>query len=454
MVQWNKTAKQKLHNKNDMMLTKLNFKIFLSFITAFISAVLLLFNSGCSTRNQPPVISGDSTIVYLPKNPDDISADITLCSKISKKTSQPIGKGTIFSIKDNAKLFALINLKNREYYTNKALMFHIDWTDPEGNSFYTKRIDLPTNDSSSSLNSSISISPDKRQAGSYTLKFYLFRELIAEKNFLLTNEQVDNELSENKNIAEKITAKIMFCRKINAKTGKLIDAGKIFTIKDKASVYASVSITIQDTSINQPLTFITDWIDPDDSSFYRKKTNVTPNSASFTISSSISVSTKKRLLGNYKLKIYLGDNLIAENDFKLVKKDKVEKNILPKLKKESVSAQILFCKKISKKSGQPINVDSVFVIKDEAKVFAVISLEKRDTTINNNLKMIIDWVGLNDSSVYKKRMDITLADKMTSVTSSISITPAKKKPGIYYLRIYLSKVLIAERKFELVQELE
>ena len=436
------------------MLNKLDLKIFLFFITAFIPVILILFYSGCSTRNQPPVISADSTIVYLPKNPDDISADITFCSRISKKTGEPVGEGTIFSIKGNAKVFALINLKNLENYPDKDLMFHIDWTDPEGNSFYKKRIDLLTNDSSSAITSSISISPDKRQAGNYTLRFYLFRELIAEKKFLLTNEQVDNDLSDNKIIAENISARITFYRKINSKTGKLIDAGKIFTIQDKGSVFASINLTNRDSSINQPLTFVADWVGPDDSSFYRKKINVTPNSSSFTISSSISISPKKRLPGNYKLKIYLEDNLIAEDSFKLVNQDKVEKNILPKLNKESVSAKIIFCKKISKKTGEPVNIDSVFVIKDEAKVFAFVTLDRRDTTINNNLKMIIDWVGPNDSSVYKKKMDINLLDRITTLTSSISITSEKRKPGIYFLRIYLSKVLIAESKFELILQSE
>lgn len=435
-----------------MMLRSLSLKIFMTFITALTSVILFLFNSGCSTRNQPPVITEDSTIVYLPKNPDEISAEITFCRRISKKTGEPTDKGTIFSIKDDAKVFAVIYLKNRNNYFNKDLMFHIDWTDPEGNSFYKKRIDLLRNDSSSTVISSISISPDKRKTGSYYLRFYLFRELIAEKKFLLTNEQVDNDLTNSKKTAEKLNAKITFCRKINSKTGKLIDAGKIFTLKDKGSVYASVSLTNKDTSISQPLTFIADWIGPDDSSFYRKKINITPETASFTISGSISVSPAKRLPGNYKLRIFLGDNLIAEEGFKLVKQEKVEKIIPPKLNKESVSAQIVFCKKISKKTGEPVSVDSVFEIKDKAKVFAVISLEKRDTTVNNNFKLTADWVGPNDSSVYKKRIDINLTDKNTTVTSSISVTPEKRKPGIYFLRVYLSKLLIAERKFELISQ--
>ena len=434
------------------MLKQLNHRTINSlFIILFVLAVIIFFISGCSTRNQPPQIAEDSTFVYTPKNPDDISVKITFCDRINKKTGEPVGEGTIFSIKDKAKLLAVIDLKNRKNYLSDDLMFHIDWTDEKGNSFYRKRIDLLANDSSVSISSSISITPDKRLAGKYFLRVYLFRELIAEKRFLLANEIIDSSLIIAEKISKSLKASITFCRRINSKTGKLIDAGKVFDIKDKASVFASISFEM-DTITNQQLTFLAEWIGPNDSLFFRKKINITHNSKSFTISSSVSISPQKREPGNYSLKIYLLDKLLAENNFKLVKPEKVEKNIKPKFNKENISAQIILCIKISKKNGKPIGADSVFTIKDESKVFALINLEKRDSSSSGNIKLIIDWIGPNDSSFYRKKMDTTFTDTFTSIISSVSISPDKRKPGIYTLRIFISKELIAERKFELISQ--
>ena len=100
----------------------------------------LIFQSGCSSRNEEPTIKEDSTIVYLPKKPVGVVANITLCKKVGK-TGKRIGAGTSFTIKDKAKVYAFFDLKNQEKFTGKELMFHIEWMGPDGKSFYRKRID-------------------------------------------------------------------------------------------------------------------------------------------------------------------------------------------------------------------------------------------------------------------------------------------------------------------------
>ena len=62
-------------------------------------------------------------------------------------------------------------------------MFHFDWIGPDGETFYMKRVYLSQQDSTLTISSSISISPEQRDTGEYKLRVYLFRELIAEKKF-------------------------------------------------------------------------------------------------------------------------------------------------------------------------------------------------------------------------------------------------------------------------------
>ncbi len=102
-------------------------------------------------------------------------------------------------------------------------MFHVDWIDPEGRSFYLKRIDLLPGDSTASLISSISVSPDKRLPGKYLLRIYLFRELIAEKYF---------ELRDSAKV-EKIYGDIVFFKSIDKESGEMKGVDTVFEIKEK-----------------------------------------------------------------------------------------------------------------------------------------------------------------------------------------------------------------------------
>jgi hypothetical protein len=296
----------------------------------------------CSDRLETPTIEKDSTIVYPSKTINGIEANITFCEKISKKTGEPVKAGTVFLIKEKAKLFAVINLKNREMHISKNLMFHIDWIDSSGNSFYKKRIDFSPDDSSSSITSSISISPQKRKAGKYYARVYLFRELIAEKKFLLVESINDSATVKKKNKSE---------------------------IKNKT-----------------------------------------------------------------------------------VKKVTVKKTKKPEVETETVKASIILCRKVSKKTGKPIGIDTTFTIKDSANVKAVVSIEKQDIKTNEQLKFYFDWIGPDGKSFYKKQVVYTTSNPFFSISNSISILPEKRKPGIYTLRVSFRKKIIAEQKFELTAQ--
>lgn len=326
------------------MIKKIFIKYFDQIILVAATITLMFFISGCTSREKSPVKLDDSTVIYPSKYTNGILAKITLSNKISKKTGKPIKGGTVFKLEDKAKLFAVADLENRVYNNQQKLMFHIDWLDSFGNSFYKKRIDISPEDSINSIISSISISPEKRKAGNYIVRVYLFRELIAEKKFRLVESITDIVSSEKKNKTEKkkkseakvenqkivkpiiktdiITANIILCKKISKKTGKPIGAGTVFTIDDKAKVKAVVNFHKQEIKTNEQLKFYFNWIGPDGKSFYKKRIVYTTSNPSFTLSNSISIAPGKRQPGSYILRISFRKKIIAEEKFELVAETK------------------------------------------------------------------------------------------------------------------------------------
>lgn len=321
----------------------MNKKIFIKYpggklLAVCITTILIICISGCSSRKEKPVILNDSTIVYSSISETGIQPKITLSNKISKKTGKPIKPGWVFDLKDHSKLYASVDLQKS--VNERELMFHIDWINPEGKSFYKKRIDISPSDSSSRIISSISITPEKRKTGNYFVRVYLFRELIAEKKFQLVestkesatvkkksksvNNIKNDEQDKKRNTikaevkTENIKATIVLCRKVSKKTGNPIGAATTFTIKDEAKVKAVVSIEKRDIKTNEQMKFYFEWIGPDGKSFYKKRVVYTTSNPFFTISNSISIAPEKRKPGNYKVRVYLDDQLIAEQKFELI----------------------------------------------------------------------------------------------------------------------------------------
>ena len=300
----------------------------------------LAFLTACSDRIETPSEGENSTIVFRSKSENGIEASIIFCKGISKKTGNPIKADTIFTLNEKAKVYAAIKLSNRKLNEDKDLMFHIDWLDSAGNSFYKKRIELTSSDTSANLSSSISISPDKRNVGNYMVRVYLFRELIAEKYFQLektvkTPKESKKEEKPKKKINSKkkdinkkgvkpkvnnetLNAGIILCRKISKKTGKPIGAGIEFTIKEKAKVKAIVNFEKPGIKPNEQMKFYFNWIGPDGKIFYKKRIVYTSSNPSFTLSNSISIAPEKRKPGNYILQIVFKKKIIAEQKFELV----------------------------------------------------------------------------------------------------------------------------------------
>ncbi len=283
---------------------------FLRIIGMFLlSAFLMASIYGCSSRTGQPLENADNTIIYPPKNADDISANIILCRKISKTSGKPIGAGTTFEIKDRENLRALIQLQNREKKT-KDLWFHVDWIGPNGKSFFVKSTILHAADSASELNSSVSISPELRQPGECRIKLYLFRELIAEKIFTLIP---DNGIDEN-----EVKASIILCRKIDKETGLPVEIDSSFRIRKKGKMNAIIDLTnLNPDEDDRELKFRLEWSDDEGNAFFKKKVDFIPTDTVAQLTSSISITPEKREAGIYWFRIYQSNKVLAERRFEL-----------------------------------------------------------------------------------------------------------------------------------------
>lgn len=128
--------------------------------------------------------------------------------------------------------------------------------------------------------------------------------------------------------------------------------------------------------------------------------------------------------------------------------------IYPSKSEDGFYATITFSNKINKQTGKPINTDTLFVLKRNAKLIGIVDLLNYKSVKQKSLMMHIEWLDSTGNSFYKKRIDFIPSDSSSSFTSSISITPQKRKVGKYLVRVFLFRELIAEKYFHLVHPRE
>lgn len=278
----------------------------------FLSILILLGISGCSSRFETPILDADGTLVYPAKNGNDIKAKIILCRKEDPETGNRIGTGTIFTNWEEGNIRAFFDLENRFAYGERMVVFHINWIGTDGSSLYQKEIDLSPNESTNTINSSISIDPETREPGAYTVQIFLYRELIAEKKF-----EIRPVSQVTASWYGKIKPNIRLYRKESKKTGKLIGEGTSFTIDDKERVRTMIDFETAVVDAEQELVFYLDWIGPEGESVYRKENVLYPGESISTLESSISIAPDKRAPGEYTLRLSLFDEIIAEQAFEI-----------------------------------------------------------------------------------------------------------------------------------------
>jgi hypothetical protein len=155
---------------------------------ACVVVLSVLAAAGCTSRSENPVAGPDSTLAYPARRPGAVDATITLCREVSKKSGKRLGAGQVFTIKDGARVLALVDLQNEYALGQRELDLHLVWLDPSGKPIFVKRETYTPGNEPATVKSAISIAPDKRGPGPYTFRVYLFRELIAEKRFRLRSQ--------------------------------------------------------------------------------------------------------------------------------------------------------------------------------------------------------------------------------------------------------------------------
>jgi hypothetical protein len=278
-------------------------------IILYLLIILVVFTEGCSGRIDVQEVRSDSTIVYPSKNPDDISVSILFYRKKSKKTGKLIGTGISFTNRKNRYVRALIDFDNDKIISTKSV-FHLDWIGPNGKSIFRKQINILPEDSISALESAISISPDKRVTGKYSLKIYYFRELIAEKRFVLIPEK-ENKKKKTK----KLTANVQLSNS-SYKSGKIIIEDSIFKTGKKKRIHAIIKLGDYE-KYKKDLPIKVCWKGPNSKVLFRKSLNFSPTDTNSVITSSITCYPQKRKPGIYEVEILLSGKEIASKKFEI-----------------------------------------------------------------------------------------------------------------------------------------
>ena len=117
----------------------------------------------------------------------EIRAQITLCSRVSRRTGKRRGVGTEFVIRRGDRVHALVDLEN--VTPGRLLSVHLAWLRPDGDCFFKKRYDIVPDSTVAVIHGSISLSREKREPGTHRLHVYLFRRLLLAKDFTLVAKE-------------------------------------------------------------------------------------------------------------------------------------------------------------------------------------------------------------------------------------------------------------------------
>jgi len=247
---------------------------------------------------------------------NDLTARILFGNRLDRKTGQVQNTDSVFFNSKKGWIHASVELFNRFAYDDEDLDFRFQWSDPDGKTFFARTVKLPSSDSTSRLNSSISVSPTARKDGIYTLRVSLFRKLIAEKSF-----EIKTAIVKTDKINVSAKASILFCSKIDKGSGTPVNINDEFVIGKNERVCAYIQLSDVFNPANKPLFFNLVWIDPDGKRFFSKPITVAANTHDAILQSSITIEPKNRVPGKYQFKLYLFDKPIESKSFVLQSKE-------------------------------------------------------------------------------------------------------------------------------------
>jgi len=246
--------------------------------------------------------------------------------------------------------------------------------------------------------------------------------------------------------ADGVSAKISLFRKIDRKSGKRIGEGRVFTIMEKSRVHAKADIQNLSLKRERELLFHFNWVGPNGKSLFKKRIIILANDSLLDISSTISILPATRQPGNYKIQLYFFRELIAEKNFELFPEFSPAS-----FYRDKNQPQIVLLKKADRKTGNGIDGDAVFEIGKKEKVHALFNLGDRMDYGARELLFRFEWYGEDTIAFYRKRIRLSAGDPSSTITSSISTAPGKRKEGKYSVKLFLFNKQIAEKKFVLLK---
>lgn len=234
---------------------------------------------------------------------------------------------------------------------------------------------------------------------------------------------------------------ISFYKITDGETELPVGVDTVFTLSDKQHLRARVVL-------NEPVTempmFHLDWTGPDQQSFFMKSAEVFSDSVTTFLYSTVSLSPAKRDPGLYKLRVYYFRELVAEKSVILLSEKSINRSLADKLK-----PIVTLCEKVNKKTGYRFGVDTVFQIRENATVRAFVDLDDTSGFSKSKLLFELLWIGPDGEVFYRKNIDARACGFASTLYSSVSIAPGKRKAGNYLLEVYLFDEMISEKKFRL-----
>lgn len=272
--------------------------------------LFFLFIAGCAPKSSDHS-SGNKG---LPDDRGKGQAKISLYKAGSQ--SQAISADSVFSINDDDYLHAQVILKEDQKNDISPGMYHLVWVGPDGEAFFTKRIDVIDTVAPYIPESSISLPSDKRQPGKYCLKVYDFREPLAEKYFrLIPAGEINPEL------AAKFLPEIVLDDHSENHSDNKDFENPVFTLREHGWLRAGIRLNLPAGLKNGICDFVISWSGPDGEPFFTKEFAVKTGKSRVVLQSSISIPPGKRDPGKYNISLLLQDELLAKKQFSLVSGD-------------------------------------------------------------------------------------------------------------------------------------
>ena len=361
---------------------------------------------------------------YIPDSSAILDKSIQLFIKSYKKNKQLEIHDSTIRLMKKTWLEAVIPTPVLED-NDRELLYSIDWKDRFGNIHSRKRFEGEKIDSV--LRSLFSLSPVKSREGRYTVEVYLFDKLMSKRDFILAPP---HDVS-------KVNLRLSFCENYAKKTGKRSGVRKKFYLGEKNKVIACIDLdncmvfgkTDWDVKLK--------WKDGRGNTIYTKTYDFIPSGKRKFLMSSISLPPGKRQTGTYTVQVLLFNEILGESTFE----------ILPQIRLDKVKTDIVLYKKKSKKSGKIIGEGDHFIIGKKNKVRALINLSGLNSTGMKNIKYRLEWISPNGKTFYKKENTLPLQADSLVIRSGIRISPEKRIPGLYKLKVYLYGQLVREDRF-------